>query len=423
MVRILNVLFEERVGGPQLRVLQVARGLRELGYETFVALPKGEPHFARLLANQGVSHRELELVRLRRSLDPRLHLRFAARFWPNVAELRRLIREQQIEVVHTNGLMNLQAAIAARCEGVPLVWHLNDIFTPRLLRKLLVPLVRRWADCIAVCARAVGECCFDDVQEVRDRLQLMYAPVDVGKFHPQADGSAGREEFGIAADSPVIGLVANVCPGKGHEYFLDAAYQIQRRYAHAKFLVVGARLENRRKFWNALQQQTARLQLERDVVFTGRRSGVPQLLRAMTVCVQASESEACPMAVLEASACGVPVVATNVGGTAEIVEDGETGILIEPRNSRQIAEAVLHLLASPELARRMGRAGAARMRRQFSLETCVEAHARMYDAVLRRARCAELAPARGTVGRPPVPPAPGSQTAVAEDEEHVRSRN
>jgi len=421
MPQILNVLFEERVGGPQLRVLQVAQQLKERGYETIVALPKGDPHFARLLERASIPFYEFDLVRLRRSLDLRLHLRFAARFGSNVAGLRSLIRQEEIGIVHTNGLMNLQAALAARLEGAPLVWHINDVFTPPFLRAFLVPLVRRWASRIAVASRAVADCCFRDRSAVEDRLQLLYAPVDVREFHPGLSGASVRQEFGIASDAPVIGLVANVCPGKGHEYFLDAASLIQRRYPRAKFLVVGGKLENRCEFWDALQEQTARLQLERDVVFTGRRSDVPQLLRAMTVCVQASESEACPMAVLEASACGLPVVATNVGGTAEIVDRGVTGILIEPREPAQIARAVLRLLDSPGEARQMGLAGAERMRERFSLERCVETHARMYDAVLHRAEFSVL-PLRSTGALPAVPHCDDC-AAVDDISERVHSRD
>ena len=384
MIRILNVLFEERVGGPQLRVLQVAQALREHGYETTVAVPKGDPQFAQLLAKHCIPFIELDLMRLRRTFDPRLHVQFAARFWSNVSKLRRLIREQRIEIVHTNGLMNLQAAVAARLERARLVWHLNDVGTPKPLRFLLLPLVRHWADRIAVASRAVADYCFAGAQNVESTLQLLYAPVDTKKFHPGGDEITTRQELGIPPDCPVIGIVANLSPGKGQEYFLEAAQVIRSRYPRAKFLVVGAPLKNRLAFWHALQEQTIRMHLQRDVIFTGRRTDVPHLLRIMTVCVQASEAEACPMAALEAGASGVPVVATNVGGTREIVEDGITGILIEPRNPERMAWAVLHLLDSPESARLMGLAAVRRMRDRFSLEACAATHARMYDMVLRR---------------------------------------
>jgi glycosyltransferase involved in cell wall biosynthesis len=384
MRAILNVVYDERIGGPQLRVLQVAQRLKNAGFGTVVAMPRGDPEFAALLDQVRIPFHEMDLVRLRRSFNPIEHLRYVAKFWRNVRELRQLIRERHIDIVHTNGLMNLQAAVAAHLESVGLVWHLNDLRTPKLLRLLFLPLARVWSHGIALASRAVGHHCFRDVPVGDERIQLLYAPVDTRKFSPQVDGTRVREELSIAPECPVIGIIANICPGKGQEHFLEAAALIKRRYPDAKFLIVGGKLDNRRAFWSTLTQQIAKLGLERYVFFLGRRRDVPQVLRAMTVYVQASESEACPMAVLEASASALPVVATNVGGTPELVADDVTGILVEPRNPRQIAGAVVRLLDSPQMAVKMGLAGAERMRKNFSLEACVDAHVQLYKAVLSR---------------------------------------
>jgi glycosyltransferase involved in cell wall biosynthesis len=386
--RVFNVLFDERVGGPQLRVLQIARRLKS--FETIVIIPKGDPKYAALLKQSQIPYREIDLVRLRYSRNPLVHGKFLAKFWPNVAALRRLIREHQVKIVHTNGLRHLQAAIAARLEGVKLIWHLNDVVTPPLLRLTLLPFVRSWANHIAVAARAVERTCFADAVEQNGQPSVLYAPVDTGRFNPGVNGSPVRFEFGIGDCSPVVGMVANVCPGKGFEYLLEATTLIKRRYPTTKFLFVGGMLQNRRAYWDSLRRRIEELGLARDVILTGQRDDVPQIMRALTVFVQASESEACPMAVLEASASGLPVVATNVGGTPELVEDGTTGILIEPRNPAEIAKAVLRLLECPETAHQMGQAGTERMRRHFSLDACVEAHARMYGAVLNRAENAAL---------------------------------
>jgi glycosyltransferase involved in cell wall biosynthesis len=382
---VLNVLYDERVGGPQRRVLQVAPQLRKRGLETVVVMPKGDPAFGSLLKQAQIPFHEIDLVRLRHTLNPLVHAGFLARFWPNVMALRRLIREHHIEAVHTNGLMNIQAAVAAHLESVPLVWGLNDVGTLKLLRLAIVPLVRSWAERIAIAADAVGQYYFPNPLALGERLHLLYAPVDIRRFGPHVDGSLVRGEFGIGDSSPVVGMVANIGPGKGIEYFLEAAATIKRRYPEAVFLLVGAKLDNRRRYWSALMRQTVRLGLGRDVIFTGWRNDVPQLLRSMTVYVHPSEAEACPMAVLEACASGLPVVATDVGGTRELVRDGVTGILIEPREPAEMADAVIRLLASREAARRMGLAGAEHMSKFFSLDACVEAHVRMYAGVLERA--------------------------------------
>jgi glycosyltransferase involved in cell wall biosynthesis len=399
MTRVLNVVYEERVGGPQLRVLQVARGLQKRGIETIVVIPRGEPGFNSLLQQAQIKFCELDLVRLRYTRNPGVHLRFLARYWSNVSALRRLIRDQNANIVHTNGLLHTQAAIAARLEGVGLIWHLNDCDTWRAFRLAFLPLVETLADRVAIAARAVGEYYFPDPTKVDGRLHLLYAPVDTGKYSPQVDGSAVRAELGIPARCPVIGTVANFGPGKGFEHILEAAPRLKQRFPDIRFLFVGEMLKNRKSYWSYIMRRTGELGLSENVLFAGRRQDIPQVMRALTIYVQASETEACPMAVLEASASGLPVVATKVGGTPEVVDDEKTGLLVPSKCPSAIADAVTHLLDHPELAQKMGMAGVERMHKVFSLDACVTEHIRAYTAALghdnRAAKAGRLGWLRG----------------------------
>jgi glycosyltransferase involved in cell wall biosynthesis len=379
---VLNVLFHERIGGPQLRVLQVAKGLRNLGYETQVAIPRGDSRFAELLVKSGIPCHQLNLVRLRDTLNPLPQIRYAAMFWPNVLALRRVIRRHEVKIVHTNGLQHLQAAIAARIEKVPLVWHLNDVEGRTTAFSALPRLVKRWADSIGFASRAVASHCFPKDSGLSQQMRILYAPVDTERFSDRADPAKVRDEFHLTADCPVVGIVANYSPGKGIEYFLEAAGLIRRRHPDVKFLVVGEQLGNRRAYRDMLIQKTDHLGLRANVIFADRRTDMPEIYRAMTIFVQASEAEACPMAVLEASASAVAVVATDVGGTNELIESGHTGLLVECRNPQKIAEAVMFLLADASCRLRMGLAARKRMQEHFSLDHCVSAHAQVYQSLL-----------------------------------------
>ncbi len=385
------MIFDERFGGPQSFALEVARSLRRRAVETVIVIPRGDPTFRMLLGEAEVPYRELALVRPRQTWNPGAHARFLVRFWPNVRALRRLIRETNAQIVHTNGLMNLQAAVAARLEGVRLVWHLHDIGTPRTARTLCLPVLQSWADRIAVVARAVGEFYFPDPARVATRLHVIYPPVDPVRFNPGpdgVDGSALRAEFGIPLDAPVVGTVANLSPGKGIEHLIEAAPRIKERHPATRFIVVGKMLTNRRAYWSPLLARTEELGLAPDFIFTGPRRDMPQVYRAMTVYAHPSEAEGFGMAVLEASASGLPVVATDAGGTREAVERDLTGLLVQPRRPAEIADAVIRLLDSPALAHKMATAGVARVAEKFALDLCVAEHLLMYNTALERAAAA-----------------------------------
>jgi len=366
-------------------VLQVARQLSTRGFETLVVMPRGDPRFAARLTSARIPYTELNLVRLRDTWNPVLHVKLLTRFWPNVWALRKLIRDHGIQVVHANGLTNLQAPIAARMEGVRLVWHLNDVSTPRLLRSVFRPALERWPNGIVVAAKGVTQHYFAAESALHQRCDVLYAPVDPQKFNPEVDGTSIRKEFGFSLDCPIIGTVCNLNPRKGVDFFVEAAPSIKERFPATKFLVVGEKLKNRRAYWSALMSRTRELGLEKDLVFTERRDDIPQLMRAMTVYVHPSLEEACPVSVLEASASGVPVVATDVGGTRELVAEEVTGLLVPPRSSTKIANAVVRLLESPDVAAKMGNRGRQRICSRFSLDACVENHIQVYDKALRSA--------------------------------------
>ena len=386
VIRVLNVLHEERFGGPQARVLNVAVELRARGFETIVAIPRGDPMFASLLRAENIQTVELDLVRLRNSMNPFAHARFLRRFWPNVLALRRTIHEHNVRLIHANGLSHLQSPIAARLERIGLLWHLNDITTPRLLRRACVPLARRWADQIAVAAHAVGDHYFPSLNHGRERIEVLYAPVNTDEFNPRVSGAAVRSELGIGPDCAVVGTVGNIHPGKGIEFFLEAAVAIKKSHPQTRFLVVGERLANQQPYGDALRRRAAASGLSDQVIFTGRRNDMPAVMAAMTVYVHPSLFEACPMAVLEASATGLPLVATDVGGTRELVEDGATGFLVAPRAPEPLTRKVVSLLRSPARAAEMGRQGARRISANFSLQACVAQHVTLYERVLRHRR-------------------------------------
>lgn len=181
----------------------------------------------------------------------------------------------------------------------------------------------------------------------------------------------------------MIGVVARLNRLKGIEYFLQAAAAMGKRSYDARFLIVG---DGQHK--QELEQLAIQLGLGKRVVFTGFRLDVPEVLSALTISVLPSLSEGLSNSLLESMAAGVPVVATNVGGNPEAVEDGVTGIIVPPRDAHALARAMALLLENPDLGSEFGEAGRRRVTQRFSLAQMVRETESLYLRLLERKRYA-----------------------------------
>jgi glycosyltransferase involved in cell wall biosynthesis len=171
-----------------------------------------------------------------------------------------------------------------------------------------------------------------------------------------------KAELGVD-EGPVVGTVAKLRPVKGVRYFIEAAAMIHARHPSVKFLVVGDGSERER-----LRSLASRLGLNGHIILAGARDDARDLLGLLDVFVLPSLSEGMPWAVLEAMAVGLPVVATRVGGVPELVDDGRTGYLVEPRDAESISDSVCKLIDDPDAMRQLGSAGRKRAKTEFALD-------------------------------------------------------
>lgn len=293
------------------------------------------------------------------------------------AALVRVIRQYHPQVVVANGAYAFLASVgAAKLARLATVWveHNTSLPPGSILRRMLGA-----ADRIVVVSRVIRAQFLALRPDAASKMSVIPNGVDTERFAPGlAAGAQRRAEWGWLA-KPMVGTVSRLSPEKGVDDFIAACALVARERAEARFLVVGDGLERA-----ALFAQARRAGLvgavaagEHDAAdrlrFTGAREDIPALLNAMDVFVLASHTEALPLAVLEAMACGLPIVATDVGGVSEIVAHGETGLLVPPHAPARLAEQVLELVENKPAARDMGEKGRARVREGWTLAR--QAHA------------------------------------------------
>ncbi len=214
-------------------------------------------------------------------------------------------------------------------------------------------------------------------------VSLIYNGVDLQRYNHQQPCCTLHEDYSIPESSPIVGVVARLEAEKGHRTLIDAWPLVTAAHPEAWLLVVGEGSER-----ESLEAQAASLGIADRVVFTGRREDVPAVTAALDIAVLPSYREAQGLSVLEAMALSRPVVASEVGGIPEMIEDGVSGLLVRPNDPEELADAIVRLLSDHPYADMIARRGHDVVHDRFCIELMVNAIANLYEEAalgLRRA--------------------------------------
>ena len=296
----------------------------------------------------------------------------------SLVQMYQFFKREKFDVIHTHTpVASFIGRLAAKMARTPLVintvhgfyFHENMHPIPRRIIIGLERLAGRFTDLTF----SVSE---EDVQSAvrericpADRIIAIGNGVDLQEFDPALSEQARkriREEFGLPPRAEVVGMVGRIVKEKGFVEFVHSMPRVLEARPQTRFLMVGDALPSD---YDSVKEQVVALvtslRLTDNVVFTGIRLDMPEVLSAMDVLVLPSYREGMPLVVLEAMAMAKPVVATRIRGCREVVVDGETGLLVPPRDVTALADAIVRLLSDKELARRMGVAGRKRVEQRF----------------------------------------------------------
>ncbi len=299
-----------------------------------------------------------------------------------LGRLTRLLRERRIDAVVTVGtggdrmFWGRLAAWRARVPVVLSALHATGYpMRVERMNRMLAPIT----DGFIGCAKRHSEFLVEGEGCPRNKVFTVWNGVDVTRFRPR-DKVAMRASLEIAPEAPVVGIVAALRPEKQHVMLVEAMARVVSELPDAVLVVVGDGVER-----EAIEAKTSELGLEQNVRMLGMRHDVPEILAAMDLKVLSSKMEANPASTLEASACGLPVVAPNVGSLPDTVVEGETGLLCQPDDPAALADAMVQVLSDPQKARAMGEAGRELVCRRFSVEAMVRGYERLIEGVYRAA--------------------------------------
>jgi len=381
MPRAVQLISRLSVGGSVLQAINTAAFLRDLGWDT--VLLHGEPG-----PGEGSMQAIADQLAVERVVLPAMTRELGRHDARSLAECRRELVRLRPDVVHTHaakaGAVGRVAARLARAPAVVHTFHghvLRGYFGPRKERafRLIERGLARACDRIV----AVSDEVRDDLVELHVASAAKIDVIPVGfdmrrlsvppERHAELRGAL-RRELGLPDDALVVTFVGRVVPIKRADRFLAAALEL--RDSGAQFVVVG----DGEALADVRSSDAARTLGDR-VLFTGYRADVAAIYHASDVVVLTSDSEGTPVSLIEAAACGVPVVGTDVGGVRSVVQDGVTGYVVPP-DASLVAARIATLLDDGPLRARLGAAGRERVQARYAAERLAADHDRLYRELL-----------------------------------------
>ncbi len=358
------------MGGGERHLADLANALMMRGHDVHVALAPQSPLREYLSA---LPARNIITLPLRNALDVQ-----------SAHELSRLVGRLKSEIVHAHMARDYPlASYATRraSHGARLV----------ITRHVLFPLNRLHSWTLSHVARviAVSDAVARALQSQRifpdDKISVIPNGIDLRRFDKAArrfDPAAFRRRLGVAPERLLVGTIGEINLLKGQVEFLRAASLLARRFPHVDFVIAGEDFSRTGEHRARILKLISELGLERRVHLTGWIDDVAPLIHALDLFVSASLTESFGLAIVEALASGLAVVATATEGASEILLDGETGLLVPINDTEKLAEALARLLEDPRERARLGVGGRASALERFSLEHMVTASEGIYREAL-----------------------------------------
>jgi glycosyltransferase involved in cell wall biosynthesis len=365
--RVLHVIDSLHLGGAQEVVLNLATcGSPRFRHE--VATMHGHGIYWDRLRNAGVKVH---------SLSP--HKYFPA----YLATLPSLLLATRPDILHCHLIpSNILAKPLGALMGVPLILnhdHTND--PHRIDNKLLLALdksTNRFARHIIAVAASCREFLIQHESIPAEKITLVPNAIDLRRFTPGTiSRTESRLKLALPPDAPVIAGVGRLNPQKNFSLFLDIAAALSPRFPTLRFLLAGEGPEE-----EMLREKAAQLGLADRIVFAGYVADTREVYAAADFLLMPSRFEGLPMTLLEAMAMNLPVVASKLDGIAEVITDGEDGLLAAPADAPAFTERLTRLLESPALASQLGTAARAKIEARFSVERMTTAVESIYDRFL-----------------------------------------
>ncbi|MFH1848382.1 MAG: lipopolysaccharide heptosyltransferase II [Candidatus Omnitrophota bacterium] len=358
-MNILQILPELKVGGVETGTVDLARYLVKNGHKAVVI--SGGGRLVKQLKDENIRHYELPVGK--KSLFTIITM---------IGRVAEIIKQEEIDIVHARSRVPaIVAFFASKIARATFITTAHGYYKRHLFSRVM-----GWGKFVIVASNVMARHMMENFGVPHDRIKLIPRGVDLDSYRFRQDPEKSRSGCRI-------GMIGRITPIKGHSYFIRAIASLWRNTPNIKAVIVGEAPSSKAKYKEELVTLSRRLGISDIVEFAGHSSDIPGVLSKLDILVLSSVvPEGFGRVIVEAQACGVPVVATRVGGVVDIIQDGVNGLLVFPQDSQSLAEAISRLMNDRPLAVKIAAEARRVVEEKFSLEKMMQNTIAVYKEAL-----------------------------------------
>jgi len=365
-MNVLQILPELNIGGVERGTVDLARYLM------------ANDHKAVVVSGGGRLVKELDMIGARHYRLP-VGKKSIITMVAMVGRLCEIIKRENIDIVHARSRVPAWIAFfSCKITKTSLVTTAHGYY-----KNIFTSQVMGWSKFVIAASHAIARHMIDDFKTPRSKIRFIPRGVDLNRFafsDPKEKRIKKKDLSGPSRDDGfAVGVISRLTPIKGHTHLIKALSVISRMAPKVKLLIVGEPSPGKEGYKRELELLVRRLGLSQVVEFTGWREDIPEVMSQLDLLVLPTVTqEAFGRVIIEAQACGVPVVATRIGGIVDLVEDGVNGLLVTPEDTQALTKAILRIFKDPALAQRLAAEARRNVEDKFSLDKMAQRTVELY---------------------------------------------
>lgn len=368
---IINIDEEGRFGGPERRIINVAKELNKFNIKTKVIMPVlDSDNFENYALKNNVDFIKLNLTRL--TLEKKYLLKYILCFFKEIIILSKFLKKENPDVVHINGAYQFKSYLAAYLSKKNIVWHLNNQHAHRIVKFFFDIFKKNKSISFIVASQKARKYFIPDVSP-KVFVTEIHAPIVINNYLLKKKYNFNKKI--------IIGTTTNISPQKDIVSLIRAAHKIKKEYSTVEFQIAGPINSSQEEYFKKVFKEIEKLNMKNEIKFIGFVTDVPIFLSKLDIFVNSSAWEGSPTAVWEALATGLPVVTTDVGSTGYYVGKLEAGIVTQVGDYNSIAENVLNLIKNINLREKYGQKAREVAKNFLNIERCAILHQNHYKGM------------------------------------------